>query len=285
MTFKREMAPGVDRSTWPSMRDIILLRNFLLKRIPMELVVIIFDQAEYWAHITCRSHKPTSVSSPLQGHLAPNPATYSAREFARGPPRVRGYLLCSPPLGVQTARTPVLASLVPLSLHKYFVSGSQSQHRWLPPWTKHPVRMVIFEKVCGGISHGCWKHCEVSILRNPSEKDDSPNSNVLQRAPAKGGQRKKARVFSMLPNLRKGSVANTNQRLILQKLSWLTHRTSIKWRHDGEHENAYLEDESPTVTDFMTTLEVGDSIGLWAPAGCGYPEFVDEVRMHIFWAV
>ena len=276
------MAPGVDRSTWPSVRDIILLRHFLLERIPMELVVIIFDQAEYWAHITCRSHKPTSVSSPLQGHLAPNPATYSARELVRGPPRVRGYLLCSPPLGVQTARTPVLASLIPLSLQKYFVSGSRSQHRWLLPRTKHPARMVIFEKVCGGISHGCWKHCEVSILRNPSEKDDSPNSNVLQWAPAKWGQPKNS---SMLPNLRKGSVANTNQRLILQKMSWLTHRTSIKWRHDGEHENAYLEDESPTVTDFMTTLEVGDSIGLWVPAGCGYPEFVDEVRMHIFWAV
>ena len=282
MTFKPEMAPGVDRSTWPSVRDIILLRHFLLKRIPLELVVIIFDQAEYWAHITCRSHKPTSVSSPLQGHLAPNPATYSARELARGPPRVRGYLLCSPPLGVQTARTPVLASLIPLSLQKYFVSGSRSQNRWLLPRTKHPARMMIFEKVCGGISHGCWKHCEVSILRNPSEKDDSPNSNVLQWAPAKWGQPKKS---SMLPNLRKGSVANTNQRLILQKMSWLTHRTSIKWRHDGEHENAYLEDESPTVTDFMTTLKVGDSIGLWVPAGCGYPEFVDEVRMHIFWAV
>ena len=262
-----------------------MLRDFLLKRIPMELVVIIFDQAEYWAHITCRSHKPTSVSSPMQGHLAPNPATYPAREIARRPPRVRGYLLCSPPLGVQTARTPVLASLVPLSLHKYFVSGSWSQRRWLPPRTKHPARMVIFEKVSGGISHGCWKHCEVSILRNPSEKDDSPSPNVLPWAPAKGGQRQRARVFSMLPNLRKGSVANTNQCLIVQKMSWLTHRTSIKWRHGGEHENAYLEDESPTVTDFMTTLEAGDSIGPWAPAGCGYPEFVDEVRMHIFWAV
>lgn len=283
--FKFEMAPGIDTSTWPLMRDVILLRQLLLKNIPIELVGMILDLAEYWAHITCRSRKPKRVSSPLQGHCAPDPSYYSARELARGPLKACGYLLRSPPLGVRMRRTAVLARIVPQSLQKYLISESRIESRWLPPRTKHPARMVIFEKVCGGIAHGCWKHCEVSILRNPSEKDDSPSLNALSCALTREGQGQQVKAFSMLPSLRKGSLAGTNECLVVQKLSWLTHRKSIKWRHDGKHENAYLEHESPTVTNFMRTLEVGDSIGLWAPAGCGYPEFVDEVRMHVFWAV
>lgn len=62
------------------------------------------------------------------------------------------------------------------------------------------------------------------------------------------------------------------------------------WRYDEDLEDDVKKYDDgmvlPTTADFVREMKVGDSVGLWAPVvrgNCVYK--IDEVRMHVFWAV
>ena len=285
-----------DINSFPSMSTILWLKIFLIKKIPLEIVEVVLDYAEYWPHSTTIRPKLGLVRTPvkwrdtsseIQSPSWPSPESEAMQE-------VLGYTLYSPPLASEGSLT--RASTFKKGLRRLV---RKDRDVYLPPQGQHPVRMIVFEAVCQRYDIPKGKFCDVGIIR----EDDQ----LLEKeAPAAESQRRNSSVFSTFrSNTRPTKTTKTTKpsesdkihHLVAQRECWFLPgmkaegKYVIKWRHDENLEDEikkYNDDGKllPTTTDFIRKMKVGDSIGLWAPVvrgGCIHK--VDEVRMHAFWAV
>ncbi len=281
-----------DIDKFPSMSTILWLKSFLIKRLPLELVEQVLDHAEYWPHTTTigprlglvrTAVKWRGTSSIILSPSWPSPESEAMEE-------VLGFTLYSPPLASESSLT--RAAKLKRGLRRLV---RRDRGIYLPPRGQHPARMIVFEAVSQRYDIQTGKFCDIGIIR----EDDHL---LEQDVPEAEGQRRNSSVFTAFrSNTRSSNPAKTSKtdkihHLVAQRECWFSPRAKaegkyvVKWRLDED-----LEDEIknfndgkilPTTTDFIRKLRVGDSIGIWAPVvrgNCIYR--IDEVRMHVFWAV
>ena len=285
-----------DIKSFPSMSTILWLKTFLMKKLPMELVELVLDHAEYWPHSTIIRPKLGLVRTPvkwrgtsseIRSPTWPSPESEAMQE-------VLGYALYSPPLASESSLT--RAATLKKGLRRLV---RRDPDVYLPPRGQHPARMIVFEAVSQRHDIPNGKFCDVGIIR---EDDQLLEKEAL----ASESQRRNSSVFSTFrANTRpskpvipvKASQSDKAHHLVAQRECWFSPgmkaegKYVIIWRHDKESEDELKNHNDgrkilPTTTDFIKNLRVGDSIGLWAPivrGGCIHK--IDEVRMHAFWAV
>ncbi|KAL8799264.1 MAG: hypothetical protein Q9182_006031 [Xanthomendoza sp. 2 TL-2023] len=147
----------------PSMLEVINVKRLLLTlRLPLEIVDLILDHAEFWPHTTCTSQYRTVVFSceakrkeaphlwardwrslPFSTDHGPIPETYKIAPN-------NAFLLRTHPLGLETRDSvaPVKTSVVSRwkqKLKRDRRRKSSSGPLWLPPRGLHPCRKIIFE--------------------------------------------------------------------------------------------------------------------------------------------
>ena len=281
-----------DINEFPSMSTILWLKSFLIKRLPLELVELVLDHAEYWPHTTTirprlglvrTPVKWCSTSSNILSPSWPSPESEAMEE-------VLGFTLYSPPLASESSLT--RAATLKRGLRRLV---RRDPEIYLPPRGQHPARMIVFEAVSQRYDIQTGKFCDIGIIR----EDDHL---LEQDVPEIEGQRRNSSVFTAFrSNTRsskpaKPSKTDKKHHLVAQRECWFSSRAKaegkyvVKWKldEDLEDENKSFNDGKilPTTTDFMRKLRVGDSIGIWAPVvrgNCIYR--IDEVKMHVFWAV
>ncbi|KAI4195226.1 MAG: hypothetical protein LQ346_003503 [Caloplaca aetnensis] len=142
----------------PSMAEVINAKRVLLSlKLPLEIVDLILDFAEFWPHSTCTTQYRTVVFSEAKAGLwvrdwrslpfsmdhGPTPEDY------RIMPK-NAFLLRTHPLGVQTRGPGVPAKSGVVSRWKQKLKRerrrkSSSGPTWLPPRGLRPCRKIIFE--------------------------------------------------------------------------------------------------------------------------------------------
>ena len=282
-----------DTSRFPTIGIIIWVKSLLIKRLPIELVELVLDHAEYWPHTTTvrprlgRLHTPVKwrdTSSEIHSSSWPSPES-------KAMPEVLGFTLYSPPLASESSHT--RAATLKKGLRRVVLRDVEMS---LPPRGQHPARMIVFEAVSQRYDIQTGKFCDIGIVR----EDDLLEQDV----PETGSQRRNSSVFSSLQSSTKPSKPAKSAKpdktqthhLAAQRECWFSPGAKaggkfvIKWRHDEdlEDEGKGGSDETilPTTASFIKKMKVGDSIGLWAPVVSGNCiHKIDEVRMHVFWAV
>lgn len=274
------------------MSTILWLKAFLIKRLPLELVELVLDHAEYWPHTTTIGSKLGLVRTPVKWYGTssdilspswPSPESKAMHE-------VLGFTLYSLPLASESSHT--RAATLRKGLRRLV---RREPEVCLPPRGQHPARMIVFEAGSQRYEIQTGKFCDVGIIREDGQL-------LEQDLPAAGSQRRDSTAFSAFrSNTRPSKPAKLSKQdrthhLVTQRECWFSPKAMaegkyvLKWRHDEDLEDGIKkhDDEKtlPTTTDFIRQLKVGDSIGLWAPVvrgSCIYK--IDEVRMHVFWAV
>ena len=281
-----------DITEFPSVGTIIWVKSFLLKRLPLELVELVLDHAEYWLHTTTVRPKLSLVHTPVKWRDTSSEIHSSSwpSPESKAMCQVMGYTLYSPPLASDSSLT--RAATLRKGLRRLVLKDAESS---LPPRGQHPARMIVFEAVSQRYDIQTGKFGDVGITReaDPLLEQDVPEAD---------SQRRNSSVFSSFRSNIKTSKsqrpakADKTHELVAQRECWFSPdgkaegRYVIKWRHDEDLEDGNKENSNqkvlPTTADFIRKLKVGDSIGLWAPlvrGNCVYK--IDEVRMHVFWAV
>ena len=296
------MAPGeqpmeqtpvsFDINKFSSMSTILWLKSFLIKKLPLEIVDLVLDHAEYWPHTTTTSPRLGLVPTPVKWRDTrsdivspswPSPESKAMQE-------VFGFTLYSPPLASESSLT--RAATFKKGLRRLVVKDLETA---MPPRGRHPARMIVFEVVSQRYDSQTGKFCDVGIIR----KKDQPLEQDVAEAE---GQRRNSSVFSAFrSNTRPSKHAKSAKpakahQLVAQRECWFSPGAKaegkyiIIWKRDEDLKDGISEhvDENvmPTTTNFISKLKVGDSVGLWAPVvrgNCVYR--IDEVRMHTFWAV
>ena len=281
-----------DISKFPTVSIIIWFKSFLIKRLPLELVELVLDHAEYWPHTTTVKPKLGLVRTPVKWRGTssdifssswPSPESKAMQE-------VLGFTLYSPPLASESNRT--RAATLRKGLRRLVLKDSEAS---LPPRGQHPARMVVLEAVSQRCHIQTGKLGDIGIIR----EDDQ----LLEQDPLESdGQRRKSTVVpgfwsSSKPSKHaKPAKIDNSCRLVAQRECWFSPKVKaegkcvIKWRYDDDLESDVTEydDERvlPTTADFVREMKIGDCVELWAPVvrgNCVYK--IDEVRMHVFWAV
>ena len=278
-----------DIGKFPTMSTIVWLKTFLIKRLPLELVELVLDHAEYWPHTTTVKPKLGLVRTPVKWRCTssdilssswPSPESKTMQD-------VLGFTLYSPSLASESSLT--RAGTLKKGLRRLVLKDQESS---LPPRGQHPARMIVFEAVSQRYEIQTGKFCDVGIIR----EDDQLLEQDMSEA---GGQRQNSSVFSAFrSNTRpsKSAKSDKTHQLVAQRDCWFSPGAKaegkyvIKWRHDEDLEDGVEkqkdEDVVPTTAGFIRKLKAGDTIGLWAPVvrgNCVYR--IEEVRMHVFWAV
>lgn len=275
-----------DISKFPTMSTILWLKTFLLKKLPLELVELVLDHAEYWLHTTTINPKLGLVRTPVKWRgtssdiLSPSWPSPESEAMQQ----VLGFTLYSPPLASESGLT--RAATLKKGLRRLVRRGPEI---CLPPRGQHPARMIVFEAVSQRYDIQTGKFCDVGIIREDDQLLD-------QDAPTAESQRRNSSVFSVVRSNARPSKPDKTHHLVAQRECWFSPEAKtegkyiIKWRHDEDLEDEIKKhnDEKilPTTTDFVRNLKVGDSVGLWAPVVRGNSVYkVDEVKIHAFWAV
>ena len=134
-------------------------RLLLILKLPLEIVDLILDHAEFWPHTTCTSHYRTVVFSseserqdlwirdrrslPFSMDHGPVPENYRIMPS-------NAFLLRTHPLGIGTREpvTPVKETVVSRwkqKLKRDRRRKSSSEPTWLPPRGLRPCRKIVFE--------------------------------------------------------------------------------------------------------------------------------------------
>ena len=281
-----------DISEFPSVGTIIWVKSFLIKRLPLELVELVLDHAEYWPHTTTVRPKLSLVHTPVKWRDTSSEIHSSSwpSPESKSMDQVLGYTLYSPPLASDSSLT--RAATLRKGLRRLVLKDAENS---LPPRGQHPARMVVFETVSQRYDIQTGKFGDVGITReaDPLLEQDVPEVDT---------QRRNSSVFSSFRSNTKPSKpakpakSDKTHRLVAQRECWFSPSAKaegkyvIKWRHDEDLEDGAKENSNekvlPRTADFIRKLKVGDSIELWAPVvrgNCVYK--IDEVRMHVFWAV
>ena len=287
-----QAAVEFDISKFPTIGTIFWVKSFLIKSLPLELVELVLDHAEYWPHTTSVRPKLGLVRTPVKWrgtsseiHSSswPSPESKAMQE-------VLGFTIYSPPLASDSSHT--RATTLRKGLRRLVLKDQEVS---LPPRGQYPARMIVFEAVSQRYDIQTGKFCDIGIIR---EEDPLLEQEISEA----GSQRRNSSVFSSFRSNTKPSKPakpakfDRTNRLVAQRECWFSPEAKsegkyvIKWRHDEELEDGAKKanDETvlPTTADFIGKLKAGDSIGLWAPVvrgNCVYK--IDEVRMHVFWAV
>ena len=285
-----EITVDFDIKKFPSMSTIHWLRSFLIKKLPLELVDLVLDHAEYWSHTTTVSPRLGLVRTPVKWRDTsldilspswPSPESQAMKE-------VLGFTLYSLPLAsAETSLTP--AAMLRKGLRRLVLKDTETIP---PPRGQYPARMVVFEAVSQRHDILIGKFCDVGIIREVDQ--------LLEQAVSVAGtQRRNSTVFSAFRgNARSSKPAKSDKtdQLIAQRECWFSTGANaggkyvIKWRYDEDLNDGIEKDDDgknlPTTAEFIKKLKIGDSIGLWAPVvrgNCVYR--IEEVRVHVFWAV
>ena len=278
-----------DISKFPTMSTIIWLKTVLIKRLPLELVELVLDHAEYWPHTTTVKPKLGLVHTPVKWRCTSSDILSSSwpSPESKAMQQVLGFTLYSPPLASESSLT--RAGTLKKGLRRLVL---KDQELSLPPRGQHPARMIVFEAVSQRYDIQTGKFCDVGIIR----EDDQLLEQDMSEA---GGQRRNSSVFSAFrSNTRpsKSAKPDKTHQLVAQRDCWFSPGAKaegkyvIKWRYDEDLEDGVEkpkdEEVVPTTAEFVRKLKVGDTIGLWAPVvrgNCVYR--IEEVRVHVFWAV
>lgn len=278
-----------DINKFPSMNTILWLKNILTKRLPLEIVELVLDHAEYWPHTTTINRRLGLVRTPVKwrGSSSDIQSPSWPSPESKGMQEVSGFTLYSPPLASENS--PTRTATLKKGLRRLVRRDPEIN---LPPRGLHPARMIVFETVSQRYDNQTGKFCDIGIIREDGQL-------LEQAVPATESQRQNSSVLSSLRNNTKPSKpfkSDKTHHLVAQRECWFSPRAKalgkyvIKWRYDEDLQdgNNNTDDEEilPTTTDFIKKLRVGDILGLWAPVvrGCDIYN-VDEVRMHAFWAV
>ncbi|KAI4173420.1 MAG: hypothetical protein LQ343_002953 [Gyalolechia ehrenbergii] len=150
--------PQVEPPVGPSMAVVISVKRLLLGlKLPLEIVDLILDHAEFWPHTTCTTQYRTVVYSDSKSGLWVRDWRSLPFSMDHGPipenyrimPK-NAFLLRTHPLGLQ-ARDPTIAvksSIVARwkqKLRKDRRRKSSTGPTWLPPRGLHPCRKIVFE--------------------------------------------------------------------------------------------------------------------------------------------
>ena len=278
-----------DIHKFPSMSAIFWLRNVLLSRLPLEIVELILDNAEYWPHTTTIKHKLEIMRTPVKwrgtasdivSRSWPSPESAAMQE-------VLGFTLYSPPLASEGSFT--RATTLKKGLRRLLSKDSEI---CLPPRGQHPVRMVVVEAVSNQYDTLSGKFCDFGIVRN--------NEDLREKdLPMTQGQRRSSSAISTFRSTQKSSKSSKSDKqhhMVAQTECWFSPQAKaegkyvVKLRYDERLDNESKRqvdaDTMLSPTDFIKEAKVGDSIGLWAPVMRGScVHQLDEVRMHTFWAV
>lgn len=278
-----------DITQFPSTSTILWLKIFLIKRLPMELVELVLDHAEYWPHTTTIRSRLGPVRTPVKWHgtssniVSPNWPSPESEAMLE----VLGFTLYSPALASESSHT--RAATLKKGLRRLVRKDPEI---CLPPRGQYPARMIVFEAVSQRYDIQTGKFCDIGIIR----EDDQL---LEQDAPAAESQRRNSSVFSAFRSSTrpskpaKTSKSDATHHLVAQRECWFSPEAKaegkyvIKWRYNEDLEVGITthDDEKilPTTRDFIRKLKVGDSIGLWAPVVRGSCiNRIDEVRMHVF---
>ena len=281
-----------DINRYPSMGTILWVKSFLIKRLPLELVDLVLDHAEYWPHTTTIKPRLDLLRTPVKWRGTssnilspswPSPESEAMEE-------VFGFTLYSPPLASESSLT--RAATLKKGLRRLVRRDPAIR---VPPRGQYPARMIVFEAVSQRYDLQTGKFCDIGIIREDDQllKVDAPEVE---------GQKWNSSAFSAfwsntkLSKPAKPSKSDKTHHLVAQRECWFSPRGKaegkyvIMWRHDEDLEDGIRNhnDEKilPTTTQFIRKLKVGDSIGIWAPVVRGNTIYrTDEVRMHTFWAV
>ena len=277
-----------DIHNFPSMSAIFWLRNVLLRRLPLEIVELILDNAEYWPHTTTIKHRLEIVRTPVKwrgtasdivSRSWPSPESAAMQE-------VLGFTLYSPPLASEGSFT--RATTLKKGLRRLLSKDSEI---CLPPRGQHPVRMIVVEAVSNQYDTLSGKFCDFGIVRIDEDLREKDLSMTQ-------GPRRNSSAISTFRSTQKSSKASKSDKrhhVVAQTECWFSPQAKaegkyvVKLRYDEQLDDEtkrQVDADTLSPTDFIKTAKVGDCIGLWAPVMRGScVHQLDEVRMHTFWAV
>jgi hypothetical protein len=274
----------------PNLSDIRTVREDFLQRtpLPLELVDIILDYAEYWASVTFTSDVSVDAS------------------------------------GSSSRQDVIILRTIPLGLYyeenvdgSYQVYNSAVSHQetltWAPPRGENPFRQVEFhieshDQGWGGGHDPGWgpydgaytwfdAYIEHVMIRQPDEsllaiasKDAIPPSgfkwiHAYHTADTSGNI-----IFScpgnptnpeLNPPINKPTHLTRNRRADKN-----TQHHHIVWHYlDNQDFGSYIDDESGTPGRLVRELKVGDTIAVWARARFGgWVNHVKSVSITVSWA-
>lgn len=299
-----DQPPYFDRRASPRMADVILLRDFLRQMMPVELIDVIIDLAEYWPHTSSTLDMTTRVYS---GHMSYGSYIHDIRKQSkkdRSTPESRreclenGFLLRTPPLGIQcvqsnpsTYRRPSCALS---NRKKSSENGETRTKHWLPPRDSHPARMIVFEilsreerledrpflRVRGTHSSVISKtsfDATIDSIRLPQmapQLDVAPMIWTTEAATQEAYAQLPTRISSGV--WRRGS-SKTHSTLkthtiVTENFSAQNKKTLTIWRYDECVSSRSTSEKtfgSRTGSGFVRCLRNGESIALWARARDG----------------
>ncbi|CAD6590636.1 MAG: hypothetical protein ASARMPRED_004951 [Alectoria sarmentosa] len=253
----------------PSMSTILWLKTFLIKMLPLELVELVLDHAEYWPHTTTIKPRLGLLRTPVKWRGTcsdilspswPSPESEAMQE-------VLGFTLYSPPIASEINLT--RAATLKKGLRRLV---RRDPEICLPPRGQHPARMIVLEAISQRYDVQIGKFCDVGIIR----EDDQL---LEQGAPAAESQRRNSSALSAFRSNTKPSKPEKTYHLVAQRECWFSPGAKaegkyvIKWRYDQDLEDGIKKPNDESIlpsTNFIRKLKVGDSIELWAPVVRAY---------------
>lgn len=285
----------VDMSIYPTMSEVVETKNHLAQKLPLEIVDLVMDFADFWPH----------TSSILEQGMKDSGSAATPADLAR-----EGFLLGSLPLGIRCAGVllffvypghlpcPWLLDINLAGRRSPLVSfqrvarppeTDQGELHWLRPRNRHPARMVIIETLHRGDSRprrpgntyrrASWYDVrKTNFLGRTTDLAglDVPCSLEIPLTAA-GVRVGNVQVWRYDDDFQPSLGEND-----LQKRDECIPRVAKQWRSRLLAKNL----ERRQKANFVRFLEVGHSIGIWAGMlGSGYSNHFEGARLHVFWAV
>ena len=299
---KGKLRPWLDLSHHPTLPQVIALKNYLVRSLPIELVNIILSFAEYWPYASSTSSGPRTIKEKRPPVLPP-PAS---AELVKRRREISIDLI----LADVHSKDNLLVQSAPLGL------SQEISQPWVSPSAQHPARMLIMEVTARRIipaqrgprfpyplrAKHVWldigvvagiSHVTQPLSLSPSDAEREALHTLLDTS---------------LREQKEDAVLLQCQATFRARLEQPRSRARACLKVDL-HVDEYLEGESRTITsvyrfddhevarsnplnaerdgaDFVRALRVGDEIGVRSRISeSGYVAVIEDVRVTVFWEV
>lgn len=297
-----KLRPWLDLSHHPTLPQVIALKRYLVRSLPIELVNIILSFAEYWPYASSTSSGPRIIKG-KGPRILPPPAS---AELWKG----RTETTPEPTLADIHHKDNLLVQSAPLGL------SQEITQPWVSSSTQHPARMLIVEATARRIipaqqgprysyplrAKHVWldigvvagiSHVPPPLPLSPLDAERESRHTLLDPSFCEGME------DVVLLQCRAAYHAHLEQR----------RSRALTCLKVNLHVDEYLEGESRTITsvyrfddnevarsnplnaerkgaEFVRALRVGDEIGVWSRVNeSGYVTVIEDVRVTVFWEI
>lgn len=298
---------------YPSVDDVLAVKNILMQvsKMPLELVDLVVDWAEYWPHTTVDTQ-----TNKLR------------RPVARGGPNENIFMIRSLPIGIFpeqldsesrsaivdefVARKPQPVAVCPEPIEKLAKSWASST----PPRGRNPCRKIVFTIISHdqgwggnfedrGTFRGSYTWFDVGLERIEARKESSTQFNETGQAFSRNpGDSEPLYVLrTLIPTPKENDTELFDHPFLAPDTHIIRNRTATKAAQEHvvtwsctdnvtAHSPAALEltnagrGDASGNGEFVRNLQVGDIVTVWSRARFGgWQNWVERCKIDVYWAV